>query len=333
MSTASHRVRVCVGLLSCALALVPACSQNDSVAPPVTPPWRKWSGNPILVGGAPGSWDADGVSSPSVLSLLPNGFVMWYAGNGPSGGSIGLAWSDDGVAWIKDPRSPVFRPGPAGSWDAGGVADPCVFLDDAGYRMYYTCTNASGGRSIGLAVSSDGIDWQRVAENPVLIASPAGTAWDDEAVYTPWVLHLPSGYAMWYGALGTTGYRATGLAHSTDGVHWTRRASPVLDPQVLEALTFGPCVLQSGSTYRLWCVALHEAPGGSAYPGVIDYAQSSDGAEWSRNQLALSPGPPSEWDGGELRAVCVLDLGADMRMWYAGSDAGGASAIGLAMQP
>jgi predicted GH43/DUF377 family glycosyl hydrolase len=257
---------------------------------------------------------------------------MWYTGSSAAGSQIGIATSDDGITWVKDARNPVFGLSSPGTWDALGVSEPCVFLDGTSWVMYYT-GRAVTGKKIGLATSSDGIVWVRATADPVLAPQPAGTAWDDDQVYTPWVVQNGSNYTMWYGALGSNGFRATGRAISADGINWTRFLSPVLDPQVLEALTFGPCVLVSGATYRLWCVALHETTGGHALPGVVDFAHSVDGIDWTRNRLALSPGEAEAWDSGELQAVNVLDEGAVLKMWYQGRPAAGPSAIGFATQP
>jgi len=309
-----------------------ACGTEDPVVPPLTDPWRKWSGNPLLLPGSPGTWDADGVGTPCVRRLDSGTYVMWFTGTGASGKSIGIAWSDDGIDWRKDVRNPVFTAGADGSWDADAVGDPCVLPTSSGYIMLYAGSSASG-RAIGRATSADGIAWERAAENPVLPPAPAGTAWDDGETYTPWVLPATNGFEMWYGARGTGDGDGVGRALSPDGIHWTRFPSPVLDPQVLEAVCFAPCVLHEGSTYRMWCAAVHEAPGGTAFPAVIDYAQSSDGSEWTRNRLALSYGEPAAWDGGALRAACVRDEGAVMKMWYEGRSEAGGRAIGLALKP
>lgn len=324
--------RALLGMIGIALAMASGCSNNNPVTPPVSPSWRKFSGNPVLEAGPPGSWDADGVGAACVRNPIPGTYVMWYTGSRSAGKSIGIAWSDDGVGWTKDPRNPVFTPGAAGTWDAAGVGSPCVLTDGTSYLMYYTGTNFTS-QGIGRATSGNGILWTRTSDGPVLAPSVAGTAWDDDAVYTPWVLRAGTGFEMWYGGRGTDGSGAIGRATSTDGIYWTRYLSPVLDPQVLEAVTYGPCVLHSGTMYRLWCVASHEAPGGTAFPRVIDYAQSFDGIEWTWNRLALSPGTAAAWDGGSLLAVCVLDQGADTRMWYEGRSVAGRSAIGLAIQP
>ncbi|UCE03071.1 MAG: hypothetical protein JSW67_02430, partial [Candidatus Latescibacterota bacterium] len=93
---------------------------------------------------------------------------------------------------------------------------------------------------------------------------------------------------------------------------------------------FSPCVIQNGLSYRIWYAALHETPAGGVFPGVIDFAQSVDGIDWTAHRTVLSPGVPSSWDENAVRAPCVLEDGSTRRMWYEGEDAGGSSAIGLA---
>jgi predicted GH43/DUF377 family glycosyl hydrolase len=277
--------------------------------------------------GAPGGWDDGDVAKPCVLQLEDDSYLMWYTGRDGSTSRIGLATSTDGVTWQKHSANPIFDTGTPGSWDASAVSDPHVLRDGTRFLMYYTGRGASS-RSVGLATSSDGVSWSRSAANPVLTPVPAGSAWDDEEVLAPWVLRDGASYAMWYTGLGD--YLAIGHASSTDGMSWSRLLSPVLHPQVLEALTFSPCVILNGLSYRIWYAALHETPGGGVFPGVIDFAQSVDGIEWTAHRTVLSPGAPSSWDENAVRAPCVLDDGNRRRMWYEGEDATGSSAIGFA---
>jgi hypothetical protein len=312
------------------LAAASGCHEDTSTAPHAAP-WVKYPANPVLEAGPPGSWDELGVGSPCVIRSGAHSYIMWYAGTGAAGMQIGIATSSDGITWEKDARNPIFGLGNTGEWDADGIGDPCVFLEGTHYVMYYSGGQAPR-RMIGCATSDDGFIWYRAAAVAVL-GPAAGPAWDDREVMTPWVIPAGNSYTMWYGALGSNGFRATGRATSMDGINWSRALSPVLDPQVLEAVCIGPCVLAGGGVYRLWCVAWHETTGGHAYPAVIDFAHSVDGVDWTRNKLALSPGASTAWDGGELRAVCVRDEGLVMKMWYQGQAAGFPSAIGLATQP
>ena len=76
-------------------------------------------------------WDYRGVWGPSVV-YDGSGYQMWYSGAGPGWGSIGYAWSTDGIVWSKYPDNPVINGDPV-----GGTSDPVVVFDGLTYHMWY----------------------------------------------------------------------------------------------------------------------------------------------------------------------------------------------------
>jgi predicted GH43/DUF377 family glycosyl hydrolase len=297
--------------------------------------WAKHDGNPVLTAGPAGSWDAQGVASPSVLALSDTAYAMWFTGTDGMVAQIGFATSHDGVHWTKSAENPVLGPGAESSWDAQGVESPCVLFDGHEYVLFYSGRGQTG-RAIGRAFSPDGMHWVRQPE-PVLTPTPA-PFWDDAEVYAPWVRWDGTSYEMWY--TGRSFFRQVGYATSVDAQHWTKLLTPVIQAQVLEAVSFEPCVLASGSVLRIWYGARHEGPGGGAFPGVIDTAESIDGVVWGAQRTVLVPGPEDAWDADAVGAPCVLADAAGQRMWYEGwqglvpgETTQGTSAIGLATFP
>lgn len=136
--------------------------------------WMKRNG-PVIVRGAPGSFDQDFVSEPSVL-VDGAQFRMWYSGFGCQPSlctyGIGHATSPDGIAWTKDPANPVVVPTPPEEvpFDAGSVGFAQVLFDDSLYRMWYTGGLGTLGSSIGLATSPDGVAWTKAGR--VLVGGP-----------------------------------------------------------------------------------------------------------------------------------------------------------------
>ena len=115
----------------------------------------------VLDLGSAGSLDAACAYQPSVVKERDQLYRMWYracdrAGspNGPSRGTIGYAESNDGITWVKIPQpgpdGSAIGLGDPGSFDAGGLTTPSVFLDTASWQMYYAGVNA-GVYNIGLA--------------------------------------------------------------------------------------------------------------------------------------------------------------------------------------
>ncbi len=175
--------------------------------------------------GAPDEWDAAFVGAPQVVAAGPRDMRMFYHSYDCANERyvVGLATSADGFKWEK--RGPVFDPGAGaapGAHDARGAGARCVVRDAASRRffMFYEAVAADGGRSVGLAVSDDGLrEWRR-HDAPVLEASAAPGAWDGGGVGTPWAVSMAGGrWRLYYaGRAGAAGaWRGIGLALSEDG--------------------------------------------------------------------------------------------------------------------
>lgn len=136
---------------------------------------------PVLEAGAVGEWDAAQVGVPIVLKT-DESYVMYYSGFGLNGAMrIGMATSDDGIAWTKynDPETtdplfassdPVLVPGGEGEWDEFGAERPRVVQTPDGWVMVYRTQGQQGNlpTALGLATSEDGIHWQKYADNPIV---------------------------------------------------------------------------------------------------------------------------------------------------------------------
>ena len=170
-------------------------------------------------------------------------FYTWDSSSFPGSSVIGRASASSPAGpWVADPE-PVLNPGAKGEWDAQQVLAPHVIQTAVGYVMYYSGTNASGAQRIGMATSTDGVQWTKyndpatveapyVESDPVLQPGESG-AWDMGWVHQPRVLQTTDGWAMIYrGTKATDGNSmALGIATSTDGIHWVRSASnPVFKP-------------------------------------------------------------------------------------------------------
>ena len=81
-----------------------------ATAPGPDGPWTVGEAG-ILEAGPAGSWDAGGLSWPSVVAT-DDGYAMYYTGveRLRGRGAIGLATSPDGIAWTKH-DGPVLRAG------------------------------------------------------------------------------------------------------------------------------------------------------------------------------------------------------------------------------
>jgi predicted GH43/DUF377 family glycosyl hydrolase len=188
--------------------------------------WENYPGNPVLRDGIGADWDGEFVSQPSVL-YDGAGYHMWYAAYDGTSLRIGHATSSDGAVWNKHAGNPVLDVGASGAWDAGGVSNPSVLVDGGQYHMWYSGYDGTT-MQIGYATSSDGVVWNKHAENPRLDVGASG-AWDNSGVSSPDVLDNGGVYHMWYS--GSDGdHSRIGYATSVDGVVWYKHAgNPALD--------------------------------------------------------------------------------------------------------
>ena len=130
-------------------------------------PWT-YDEEPVLAAGEDGAWDAGILDAPSVVKT-DEGYMMWYGSrpNQQAAWAIGLATSDDGISWEKH-GDPVFTVSddPA-AWDANHVHQPSVVQSPDGYVMAYrSFEGGQTNRSYGLAISEDGVNWERVGDEP-----------------------------------------------------------------------------------------------------------------------------------------------------------------------
>ena len=110
--------------------------------------WEKYPDNPVLMTGDWGSWDAVVIQDPFVMKINET-YYMWYSGfpewieDTDMTGiyQIGLAYSLDGINWIKSNKNPVLTDGSDGSWDDAMVGFPSIILENDTLHMYYTGLN------------------------------------------------------------------------------------------------------------------------------------------------------------------------------------------------
>lgn len=177
--------------------------------------WNRYQGNPVLIPGPTGSWDALGATFASVIyDDQVNEYRMYYHGYNSSYHQVGLATSPDGLNWTKYPENPIVTVGSAGSWDRTGVRVPMVWKEGPNdYRMIYTGSGSAAGQ-IGYATSSDGINWTKYSGNPVF----NDPTWAHNQTENWGVIKVENEYLMWY---STWGNRQSGIAVSTDLINWT----------------------------------------------------------------------------------------------------------------
>jgi sucrose-6-phosphate hydrolase SacC (GH32 family) len=162
----------------------PGQSIARATAERITGPWIR-DEKPIITTGSMGEWDAGFVFPTSFVKMEDGSSRIYYTGGGDFQGEVttytGMASSTDRATWKKynDPATvqhpfeesdPLLPAGNKKDWDSHGSWCAFVYKMSADYHMYYTGSNFNNGyseSSIGFAYSSDGIHWEKYAENPV----------------------------------------------------------------------------------------------------------------------------------------------------------------------
>ncbi|GEM_PF-2351176 len=143
----------------------------------------------------------------------------------------GFNFTDKGI------KNPLFERGMPGEWDDHHLADVDVVQVDGDWYMYYAGASIRDGKknvSIGVALSKDGIKWEKYDENPVLSPddSPLERGLEvKRSVATPAVVYHRGTFYMWYSAVGADGVVRILLATSRDGFVFKKYEKPVLVPE------------------------------------------------------------------------------------------------------
>ena len=186
-------------------------------------------------------------------SALDDGaeFSYWYQAGARETPRIGLARSADGRTWRRLP-APVLATGPRGSWDERGVADPDVIRAGGFYYMYYLGQDRARRQRLGVARSSDGVEWRKLRANPILELGAYG-AFDENGLGEPAVWQAGGKYWMLYTGRDRGENRRLGLARSSDGVTWEKLPGAFAGAESWDAKVIcDPSVLVEGGSIRVW---------------------------------------------------------------------------------
>ena len=304
-----------------AMVLIVLCAAGAALAQTV------WTDVPNLQGLEPGplgSWDEGGCM---VLAVVSDGstYHLWYEGLSADGywRDIGHATSPDRVTWTKAAANPVLTSGGApGGWDDDGVSGAAVIWDGAQFRMWYGGLSVDGVERACYATSPDGEDWTKHACNLPGLEPGVPGLWDLDTVRPTSVVIVGNTYRMWYTGMrylgGTSGWSGVvGYAESLDGLSWTKRSDPVLEPgdgTWEERMTFAPYVVFDSAGYHMFYTG-----GTEVFPSTINhslgYAFSADGIHWNKS----GANPVIAVDGEFALFSPVHFDGGTWYMWYSRS--------------
>ena len=267
--------------------------------------WVDSPNSPIMTGTQ--YFENYGVSLMNVI--YENGlYKMWYTGMGdPSIMNIDYAVSSDGINWQKN-QSPVLKP--TLNWDVRGVQGARILKIGNTYKMYFTGRDANMVTRIGLATSSDGINWNKMP-NPVLSPSQS---WET-AVYIGSIVFHNDKYYMFYVAGGyPNGDPYIGLATSSDGINFTKEPNPIITSSLSWETNniYNPTVVYENGKFKMhYLVYSHSQD--------IGYAESVDGKVWTKNNNPVFNinGVNNRWCNS-INDLCYVMVNNIPKLYYSG---------------
>ncbi|MDG2244305.1 MAG: hypothetical protein P8L66_12535 [Rhodospirillaceae bacterium] len=160
----------------------------------------------LLNNGEPSEFDSFLAAWPQIIRWDDGSWRLYYHTLDANEGYI-MAWaeSEDGLRWEK--RGPLFGKGPKGRFDDYGSATRQIIKINGQWTLFYEgCqdvgTNPEVDRQIGLAVSDDGITWERVdgphKNGSIIPQSPRGSGLWDHRLGCPWVVPMDDGTLRLY---------------------------------------------------------------------------------------------------------------------------------------
>src|SRR5712664_242556 len=151
--------------------------------------------------------------------------------------------------------------------------------------------------------------WQRASNVPVL--SPEGSGWESAGTFNPAVVVHNGKFVMLYRAQDAAGTSRLGYAESTDGIHFARRAEPVLSPETEYEKDGGvedPRLQKFGDTYYLTYTGYNKKD------AQLCLATSPDLVNWERKGVIL-PAYKGNWNKRWTKSGAIVPEQIDGKYW------------------
>ena len=151
--------------------------------------------------------------------------------------------------------------------------------------------------------------WQRASDAPIL--SPQGKCWESAGTFNPAVVQHNGNFVMLYRAQDAAGTSRLGYAESTDGIHFTPRAEPVLSPETEYEKDGGvedPRLQKFGDTYYLTYTGYNKKD------AQLCLATSQDLIHWERKGVIL-PAYKGNWNRGWTKSGAIVPEKIDGKYW------------------
>ena len=151
--------------------------------------------------------------------------------------------------------------------------------------------------------------WHRVANDPII--SPQGDSWESAGTFNPAVIRYHGKFVMLYRAQDKNGTSRLGYAESTDGIHFARRAQPVLSPEAEYEKDGGvedPRLVKFGNTFYLTYTGYNKKD------AQLCLATSKDLVHWQRQGVIL-PAYKGHWNVRWTKSGAIVPEKINGKYW------------------
>ena len=198
------------------------------------------------------------------------------------------------------------------------------------YLLYYAgMADDKVTEQVGLAVSSDGVAFERAGSDGLILPVSRSCPWRSLRTCNPHVLQEDGGYLMLYQGIDDSALQQTsiGTARSRNGIDWDAADEPALPWQRLAEADSAheasgrtgvaePCALRENGRLRIWFVYVQPSHPGNA----LFYAESSTGDEWDVADVPVLTG--GQFGAYDLHYPQVVRGADGYELWFTLRDDG-----------
>lgn len=221
--------------------------------------WEKYQNNPVIKPDSNNPYLCEkGAHDPEVIwNKNINRFQIWYVVNcEPQVTGIPRYWvkygeSDDGINWQIE-NQPVLSP--SLNWEKEGISSPTVLLENDQYKMWYAARDSGGNWRIGYASSSDGKNWIKYQNNPILYPTQS---WEITHIAGNDIFKDNNQYFLYYYGAAIWPPINIVYATSSDGLMWEKPSNnPLLGPTQTETNLTGPDIIKDQYEKKIYYSAM-----------------------------------------------------------------------------
>ena len=224
--------------------------------------------------------------------------------------------------WYKYPGNLEFHGGDS-TWRTK-FNHRTIIYENGVYKMWYGAWNENNVKTLGIATSHDGINWERHETDSMNFECVKESR--NSRFYDFDILKKDSVYYLWYTLrIDDFGTSAIGFAWSKDGIKWAKHPEPVLErgkEDEWDAISLTrPVVRIVEDKFYMWYTAYNK---GMPEPmsNSVGLAISADGIHWKKHPSnpVFNPGKFASWDDIGVAASSITYDGTEYNMWYTGTN-------------